>query len=123
MCSAAMNEHTVKGVDNMRKTRPGQVLLSEQNIPDMVMLPEQYNISFGELTPEQNLCAAVLHDTCDVLRRGHGIKADGAQAEVRETREWFESREMDHAFTFERVCQYLRLEPGPIRRAVLGTAA
>jgi hypothetical protein len=74
-------------------------------------------------TPTLRLMAAVLDDSLRLLHRTRPADGPRGRRRVAEERAWVASRNPDDLFSFESVCEYLGLDPGAIRAAVLGPQA
>src|SRR5919109_228606 len=70
------------------------------------------------LTPERRLLAAILRDGIDCYMRYCLAKTRREKRMHRETEEWFFG-EGEGVFSFENVCEILKLAPGYIRRGLL----
>jgi hypothetical protein len=70
------------------------------------------------LTPERRLLAAILGDAIDSYMRYCFAKSRREKKMYQETEEWFFGSD-DGVFSFENVCEVLRLAPGYIRRGLL----
>jgi hypothetical protein len=75
----------------------------------------------SELQPERRLMLAVLKDALLVLRRCHTAEGAWSQRQLRETEEWFASRDMTWPFAFECICEELGLDAERIRAGVRRT--
>ena len=87
------------------------------------IVPEQIlPVQFAELlqrpserTPELRLMAAVLEDAIRTFCGCTASRGRRSQRLFHETAEWFESSDVSWPFSFENICDALRLEPGWIR--------
>jgi len=70
------------------------------------------------LTPERRLLAAILRDAIDSYMRNCFAKSRREKKMYQETEEWFFGSD-EGVFSFENVCEVLRLAPGYIRRGLL----
>ena len=70
------------------------------------------------LTPERRLLAAILRDAIDCYMRSCFGKSRREKKIFRETEEWFFGSD-EGVFSFENVCEILKLAPGYIRRGLL----
>jgi hypothetical protein len=101
----------------MAEKAPAQNLHESILIPDTVA-PYQYVGVFrakGHLTPEEKLMFAVLNDAIGCLEKYHGSKRRGARALYREARNWILITGEDAIFSFENICEVLKLDPGYVR--------
>lgn len=82
------------------------------------MLPVQFAELLRRSTqraPEQRLMAAVLVDAIRELCESAGVQTTSAQRILGETSEWFESSDVSWPFSFENICDALRLDSAWIR--------
>jgi hypothetical protein len=70
------------------------------------------------LTPERRLLAAILRDAIDSYMRYCFGKSRREKKMQQETEEWFFG-DGEGVFSFENVCEILKLSPGYIRRGLL----
>jgi hypothetical protein len=70
------------------------------------------------LTPERRLLAAILRDAIDCYMRYCFGKSRREKRMQQETEEWFFGDD-EGVFSFENVCDILKLSPGYIRRGLL----
>src|ERR671918_2634358 len=70
------------------------------------------------LTPERRLLAAILRDAIDCYTRYCFAKSRREKKMQQETEEWFFG-DGEGVFSFENVCEVLKLAPGYIRRGLL----
>ena len=70
------------------------------------------------LTPERRLLAAILRDAIDCYMRYCFAKSRREKKMLQETEEWFFGND-EGVFSFENVCEILKLAPGYIRRGLL----
>jgi hypothetical protein len=70
------------------------------------------------LTPERRLLAAILRDAIDCYMRYCLAKSRREKKMQQETEEWFFG-DGEGVFSFENVCEILKLSPGYIRRGLL----
>ena len=70
------------------------------------------------LTPERRLLAAILRDAIDCYMRYCFAKSRREKKMQQETEEWFFG-DGEGVFSFENVCEILKLSPGYIRRGLL----
>ncbi|HEY2917637.1 MAG TPA: hypothetical protein VGK77_01450 [Candidatus Binatia bacterium] len=70
------------------------------------------------LTPERRLLAALLRDAIDCYMRYCFAKSRREKKMYQETEEWFFGSG-EGVFSFENVCEILKLAPGYIRRGLL----
>lgn len=70
------------------------------------------------LTPERRLLAAILRDAIDCYMRSCLAKSRREKKIFQETEEWFFGAD-EGVFSFENVCEILKLAPGYIRRGLL----
>jgi hypothetical protein len=89
--------------------------------PDVLVVNEFLDVYQNRpaLTPERRLAAAVLRDAIDCYMRFCFVKKGRGKRIFQETEQWFFAGEEDGVFTFENVCEILRLTPGYIRRGLL----
>jgi len=88
--------------------------------PDVV-LPSQFLAGRSRETRcpgERRLMAAVLEDAIRVYQQEAGSRNRRRQRLFRETEEWIESTDKSWPFSFERVCEVLRLDPDYLRRGL-----
>jgi hypothetical protein len=71
------------------------------------------------LTPERRLLAAILRDAIDCYMRSCFAKSRREKKMLQETEEWFFGSGEEGVFSFENVCEILKLSPGYIRRGLL----
>ena len=71
------------------------------------------------LTPERRLLAAILRDAIDCYMRYCFAKSRREKKMLQETEEWFFGSGEEGVFSFENVCEILKLAPGYIRRGLL----
>ena len=71
------------------------------------------------LTPERRLLAAILRDAIDCYMRHCFAKSRREKKMLQETEEWFFGSGEEGVFSFENVCEILKLAPGYIRRGLL----
>jgi hypothetical protein len=71
------------------------------------------------LTPERRLLAAILRDAIDSYMRYCSAKSRREKKMLQETEEWFFGSDEEGVFSFENVCEILKLSPGYIRRGLL----
>ena len=86
-------------------------------VPDQI-LPVQFADLLqrpSERTPELRLMTAVLEDAIQTFCRCVASRGRRSQRLFRETAEWFESSDVSWPFSFENICDALRLEPEWIR--------
>jgi hypothetical protein len=71
------------------------------------------------LTPERRLLAAILSDAIDCYLRYCLAKSRREKKMLLEAEEWFFGSGEEGVFSFENVCEILKLAPGYIRRGLL----
>ena len=86
-----------------------------------VMLPSQFRAGRSRdthCTGERRLMAAVLEEAIRVYQQEAGSRNRRRQRLFRETEQWIESSDKSWPFSFERVCEVLRLDPDYLRRGL-----
>jgi hypothetical protein len=88
--------------------------------PDVLMMHEYLHVFQYRpaLTPERRLLAAILRDAIDCYMRYCFAKSRREKKMQQETEEWFFG-DGEGVFSFENVCEILKLSPGYIRRGLL----
>jgi hypothetical protein len=89
--------------------------------PDVLTMHEYLHVFQYRpaLTPERRLLAAILRDAIDCYMRSCFAKSRREKKMLQETEEWFFGSGEDGVFSFENVCEILKLSPGYIRRGLL----
>jgi hypothetical protein len=101
----------------MMKSRDVLAELGGVNFQPEVVVPAQLWPRRRE-TPEEALASAVLEDAVECLRKYRAEGNGYGTRRYRETEAWFLFEKQDWPFSFERICEYLRLDPNCVRRAV-----
>lgn len=88
--------------------------------PDVLTMHEYLHVFQYRpaLTPERRLLAAILRDAIDCYMRYCFGKSRREKRMQQETEEWFFGDD-EGVFSFENVCEILKLSPGYIRRGLL----
>ncbi len=90
--------------------------------PDVLLVNEYlhvYQSSFAQM-PEVRLVAALLKDGIDSYIKSLSAKPRrGRKNLANEAEEWIFSKDEEWPFSFENVCQILKIEPDYIRRMLL----
>jgi hypothetical protein len=88
--------------------------------PDVLTMHEYLHVFQYRpaLTPERRLLAAILRDAIDCYMRYCFGKSRREKRMQQETEEWFFGDD-EGVFSFENVCDILKLSPGYIRRGLL----
>jgi hypothetical protein len=101
-----------------------KLMNEESSIPEVVMLPEQYNDlnrRSSYRTPERKLIAALLVDAIDLATdtrpSGRAEWQRRLSIRQREAREWL-AESGDRPFGFEWTCQHLNLNPEGLRKRI-----
>jgi hypothetical protein len=71
------------------------------------------------LVPEEELMLAVLEDALFCFRKYLFARDKKGKAIFRETADWIIEEDSDWIFSFENICEFLRLSPSCIRAALL----
>jgi hypothetical protein len=89
--------------------------------PDVLAMHEYLHVFQYRpaLTPERRLLAAILRDAIDCYMRYCFAKSRREKKMLQETEEWFFGSGEEGVFSFENVCEILKLAPGYIRRGLL----
>jgi hypothetical protein len=77
-----------------------------------------YQSSFAQ-TPEMKLMAAVLKDAIDCYLKYVSAKPRRSKKRSNEAEQWFFSDDDDGLYSFQSVCDMLKLDPDYIRRTLL----
>jgi hypothetical protein len=103
--------------DNTSRDEQTRRLFGE---PDVLAVHEYLSVYQYRpaLTPERRLLAAILRDAIDCHMRYCFAKSRREKKMQQETEEWFFG-DGEGVFSFENVCEVLRLAPGYIRRGLL----
>lgn len=72
----------------------------------------------ANLLPEEKLMFAVLNDAVEHLNQFHGDTSRRGRALYRATREWVLSRESEDLYSFENICETLKIDPDYLRRGL-----
>lgn len=84
-----------------------------------VLLPVQQITAFhGPSTPERRLVAALLEDAVNCFQKYRFAKDRRGRRLFWEAAEWLMGEEGEWAFSFERVCEVLGLDPDCLRRGL-----
>jgi hypothetical protein len=89
--------------------------------PDVLLVHEYlhvYQSSFAQ-TPEMKLMAAVLKDAIDCYLKSLSAKPRRGKKRSNEAEQWFFSEDEDWLYSFQSVCDMLKLDPDYIRRTLL----
>jgi hypothetical protein len=114
------NEHTMN-------YEPGEDFLCREATktlfgqPDVLLVSEYLQVyqSNAAHTPEMKLIAAVLEDAIDCYVKNLGAKTRRGKRICNEAEEWIFGENDDWIFSFENICETLKLEPNYIRRVLL----
>ncbi|HXJ33033.1 MAG TPA: hypothetical protein VMS22_03265 [Candidatus Eisenbacteria bacterium] len=89
------------------------------------LLPQQFirNARAACATPERRLMAAVLGDAIAVYMKYAGCRVGRNAWLFAEANRWFQSRDREWPFSFERICEAFDFEPSVIRRVLFDHAA
>jgi hypothetical protein len=89
--------------------------------PDVLLVSEYLQVyqSNTTHTPETRLIAAVLEDAIDCYMKYLFAKTRRGKRLRNEAEEWIFSPSEDWIFSFENICEMLKLEPDYIRRVLL----
>jgi hypothetical protein len=103
--------------DNASRDEQTRRLFGE---PDVLAVHEYLSVYQYRpaLTPERRLLAAILGDAIDCYMRYCFAKSRREKKMHQETEEWFFGSD-EGVFSFENVCEILKLSPGYIRRGLL----
>jgi hypothetical protein len=103
--------------DNSSRDEQTRRLFGE---PDVLAVHEYLHVFQYRpaLTPERRLLAAILRDAIDCYMRYCCAKSRREKKMQQETEEWFFG-DGEGVFSFENVCEILKLSPGYIRRGLL----
>src|SRR5688572_25528480 len=104
--------------DNASRDEQTRRLFGE---PDVLTVHEYLHVFQYRpaLTPERRLLAAILRDAIDCYMRYCFAKSRREKKMLQETEEWFFGSGEEGVFSFENVCEILKLAPGYIRRGLL----
>jgi hypothetical protein len=84
------------------------------------MLPEQFFIpaqdSHAAWTGERRLMLAVLQEALHTYLKYYHARTPHGRRLSEEARQWFWARESAGLYTFECICQHLRLDPASLRQ-------
>jgi len=90
--------------------------------PDVLLVNEYLHVYQSSLAqmPEVRLVAALLKDGIDCYIKSLSVKPRrGRKSLANEAEEWIFSKDEEWPFSFENVCQILKIEPDYIRRILL----
>jgi hypothetical protein len=89
--------------------------------PDVLLVHEYLHVYQSSVvhTPEVKLMLAVLKDAIDCYLKYVSAKQRRARKLSNEAEQWFFSDEDDWLYSFQSVCDILKLDPDYIRRALL----
>ncbi len=89
--------------------------------PDVLCVDEYLHVYRARPaeTPERRLLSAILRDAIDCYIRDCCAPNRHKKSSFREAKEWFFSVDDYGVFSFEYVCNALRIEPGYIRRGLV----
>jgi hypothetical protein len=89
--------------------------------PDVLCIDEYLHVYRARPaeTPERRLLSAILSDAIDCYIRDCCAPNRHKKSSFREAEEWFFSVDDYGVFSFEYVCDALRIEPGYIRRGLV----
>lgn len=89
--------------------------------PDVLCIDEYLHVYRARPaeTPERRLLSAILSDAIDCYIRDCCAPNRRKKRSFREAEEWFFSADDYGVFSFEYVCDALRIEPGYIRRGLV----
>lgn len=98
----------------------------EQLVSPAIVLPVQL-LPVRTRVPEDDgprrLMLAVLRDAVHTLTVVRARRNGRPSDEVRDAEEWVSSRDRDHLFAFERICEELEIDPSYIRHGLQAWAA
>jgi hypothetical protein len=86
-----------------------------------ILAPAQFFSHFGgtRMVPEERLMLAVLNDAIDCVQEYAGA-ADGKRERLfLLAMDWVSNHDSDWPFSFENICDTLRLDPNYVRRGLL----
>jgi hypothetical protein len=89
--------------------------------PDVLLIHEYLHVyrSSTAHTPEVKLMLAVLKDAIDCFVKNISAKTRRGRKLFMDAEEWFFSDEEDWLYSFQSVCDVLKLDPDYVRRALL----
>jgi hypothetical protein len=113
--------------EHMASYEPGEDFLCREATrtlfgqPDVLLVSEYLQVyqSSAAYTPEIKLIAAVLEDAIDCYVKNLGAKTRRGKRICNEAEEWIFGQNDDWIFSFENICEMLKLEPNYIRRILL----
>jgi hypothetical protein len=97
------------------------ITLDEGTIP-LAIDPAQFEVlwhGFGAQTPERALLLAILERTAADLKNFRYARLRANQRLYMDAYLWVASDDRSHAFTFENVCDFLKLSPENVRERLL----
>ncbi|HXV82376.1 MAG TPA: hypothetical protein VEG60_21110 [Candidatus Binatia bacterium] len=88
--------------------------------PDVVVIHEYLHVyrSSNAYAPEIKLIAAVLKDAIDCYLKYESVKTRRGKKIFNEAAQWIFSRQEDWLFSFDNICEILKLDPDYIRRVL-----
>jgi hypothetical protein len=98
------------------------ITLDDGTVP-LAIDPVQFEVlwhGFGELTPERQLLLAILERTAADLRNFRYSRQHANQRLYMDAYLWVSSEDRSHPFSFENVCEFLKLSPEQLRANLLG---
>jgi len=102
-------------------TESGFITLDDGTVP-LAIDPVQFDVlwhGFGELTPERALLLAMLERTAADLRNFRYARQHANQRLYMDAYLWVSSDDRSHPFSFENVCEFLKLSPEHLRANLL----
>jgi len=89
--------------------------------PDAIAAFQYFRVfcAEGHFLPEEKLMFAVLDDAVDCLEKHALSKSRRGRALYQEARQWVLSKENDGLFSFENICDTLKIDPSYLRRGIL----
>jgi hypothetical protein len=113
--------------EQMASYEPGEDFLCREATrtlfgqPDVLLVSEYLQVyqSSAAHTPEIKLIAAVLEDAIDCYVKNLGAKTRRGKRICNEAEEWIFGQSDDWIFSFENICEMLKLEPNYIRRVLV----
>lgn len=88
--------------------------------PDVMVIHEYLHVyrSSSAYTPEIKLIAAVLKDAIDCYLKYESVKTRRGKRIFNEAAQWIFSRQEDWLFSFDNICEMLKIDPDYIRRVL-----
>ena len=80
---------------------------------------EQFFTRAANIDGEERLMLAVLQDAVECFQRSAWSECPGEKQLFQEAERWILARNLDWVFSFENICETLKLNPGYIRRGLL----